>query len=139
MADPVKLLAVGATLVHVQVANTALDSFHNVSLTLARNHVDVGSFWVPNEKPLFACRPFRVIQSILKLYPLVANPIPTSLAPLTERINGVASVVLVPLNVKVGAVPSYTYVFSVHVDILLEVSCTLKEIFSDAPPTIPVT
>lgn len=83
MVDPVKLLAVGAILVHVHVANTAVDSFHNVSLTLARNHVDVGSFCVPSEKSLFVCRPFRVLQLVLKLYPLIANPIPVSLAPLT--------------------------------------------------------
>lgn len=101
-----KLFAVGATLVHVQVANTAADSFHNPSFTLTRTPLAVGSFCVHSEKPLLACRPFRVLPSVLKLYPLAANPIPASLGPLTERSNGLDSVTDTLLNVKVGAVPS---------------------------------
>ena len=106
MADPDRLLAVGARLVHVQVANVVADSFHNISLILTRTQIEVGSFCVHSEKPLLACRPFREVPSTLKLYPLVVNPIPASLGPLTERISGLASVTDTLLNVKVGAVPS---------------------------------
>ena len=53
--------AVGATFVHVPVANTGADSFPNVSLTFARNHTDAGSFCVPIEKLLLDCRPLRVL------------------------------------------------------------------------------
>ena len=115
--------AVGATLIHVPVANITDDSFPNASLTFARNHVDVGSFCIPNEYILFPVHPIHVLPlSVLKLYGVALNPTPASTGLVILKFNPDASVVDPLLNTKVG------HCLSILIDHVLAVVSTFPTV-----------
>lgn len=96
-------LAVGATLVHVPVAKSTVDSFPNVSFIFARKGILVGSFCTHRIYVAFPVHPIHVLPLVLKLYGVVSNHTHApSLGAVILKLNDVASVVDQLLKVKLG-------------------------------------
>jgi hypothetical protein len=100
----------GHVLFHVKIAEDGLDSFPNLSLTLLRIVLLVGSSCIPNVNVLLAVRPLRVNQSVLKLYGVESRPTPASSGDVIVSTPKVDSNPELLLNVYVGSVLSYKYV-----------------------------